>query len=617
MIVGWREYVGEEIRDLIVWSVLMYVLYAYVWKRISFEWVRSVPKVTVMLEEDESEDVIKRRKFDPEELKKKTPRDTIPCWDPSTMDFLGSAPIYSKKQVNDAVQRAKAAQKEWALSSFSQRRLVMKTFLRFIVENQDAIARVAVRESGKTLVDACFGEILVTCEKLKWLISDGEKWLVDEPRSSGTLMMMKRVHVEYRPFGVIGAIVPWNYPFHNVFNPLSACLFSGNAIVIKVSEYSSWSVAFFRKIIRSCLKAAGAPVDLVQFVTGYGATGNALVTSDVDKIIFVGSPGVGVKVMEAASAKLTPVVLELGGKDPFIVCDDADIDGVAQTACRGVFQNMGQNCAGPERFFIMESVYDEFCDRVRSIISQLHQGPPLDKTMSRFTDCGATTMGHAQMCLYQKLVDDAVSRGARVLCGGTLPSKEDVRKRGSFYPPTLVVDVPIEALIAQEEIFGPIMCVIKIKGDDDDEAVRLANSCDFALSSCVFSRNTQRAAKIGSRVRAGMYATNDLEGTTYMSQSLPFGGRGRSGFGRFAGPEGLRGLCVARSVSVDMIPFLRSSIPAPLQYPSNGVGFDFAKGLIRTFYGYGLFERAQGVMGLLKAVTSPPSRPSRNGKKRS
>jgi acyl-CoA reductase-like NAD-dependent aldehyde dehydrogenase len=150
---------------------------------------------------------------------------------------------------------------------------------------------VAVRDSGKTLLDALIGEVLVTCEKLAWLASQGEQYLVPEYRDTGRMMFLKKVHVEYIPLGVIGAIVPWNYPFHNVFNPVSAALFSGNAIVIKVSEYASWSIGYYKRIIDACLDAVGAPRDLVQFVVGYGATGSALVTSGVDKVIFVGSPG--------------------------------------------------------------------------------------------------------------------------------------------------------------------------------------------------------------------------------------------------------------------------------------------------------------------------------------
>ena len=148
----------------------------------------------------------------------------------------------------------------------------------------------------------------------------------------------------------------------------------GNAIVIKVSEYASWSIRYYKRIIDGCLDAIDAPRDLVQFVIGYGETGSALVTSGVDKVIFVGSPGVGAMVAKTAAANLTPVVLELGGKDPFVVCDDVDVKSVVQTACRGVWQNMGQNCAGPERFFVYEKVYDEFCTRVVDVVKKMKVG---------------------------------------------------------------------------------------------------------------------------------------------------------------------------------------------------------------------------------------------------
>jgi acyl-CoA reductase-like NAD-dependent aldehyde dehydrogenase len=183
------------------------------------------------------------------------------------------------------------------------------------------------------------------------------------------------------------------------------------------------------------------------------------VRSGVDKLIFVGSPGVGAMVAKAASDNLTPVVLELGGKDPFVVCDDVDVQSIVQTACRGVWQNMGQNCAGPERFFVYEKVYDEFLDGVVKVVSRMKIGASLnDPTV----DCGSICMGPRQLQAYQKLVDDAVSKGARVMSGGFIPKPGDVAGGGTFYPPTVLADVPENAIIAQEEIFGPIMCVFKV-----------------------------------------------------------------------------------------------------------------------------------------------------------
>jgi len=262
-----------------------------------------------------------------------------------------------------------------------------------------------------------------------------------------------------------------------------------------------------------------------------------------------------------------------------------------------VWQNMGQNCAGPERFFVYEKVYEEFCDGVVKIVSKMKTGPSLGDPM---VDCGAICMGPRQMAHYQKLVDDAVSKGARILNGGSTPQSPNPLAKGSFYPPTVLADVPENALIAQEEIFGPIMCIFKVVGNSDEEAIRMANNCEFALSSCAFSGSFSRAKKVASQLVAGMSAVNDLEGCTYMNQSLPFGGCKKSGYDRFAGPEGLRGLCMIRSVCEDLVPFIRNGIPPPMQYPASGVGHKFAQGLIHMFYSTSLFGNIKGILMLIK-----------------
>lgn len=596
----------------------------------------SPKKVYVELEEDEKLDVlVGKKKIDPNIIGRPGP--TVPLFDPSTLDLLGELPVHTEADVLEMVRKARTAQKEWKKSSFCKRKLLMRTFLRYFIENKDNCARVAVRDSGKTMLDAIIGEILVTCEKLTWLAESGEKYLQREYRDTGKMMMMKRAYVEYTPVGVIGAIVPWNYPFHNVFNPVSAALFSGNAIIIKVSEYASWSIRYYKRIIDACLEAVGAPKDLVQFVVGYAAAGSALVTSGVDKIIFVGSPLVGSIVAKTAADKLTPVVLELGGKDPFVVCDDVDVTSIVQTAVRGVWQNMGQNCAGPERFFVYEKLYDKFCSEVTSVVSKLKVGASLGDPA---VDCGSICMGPRQMQLYQKLVDDAVSKGAKILAGGFIPTENDPLSKGCFYPPTILADIPENALIAQEEIFGPIMAIFKVKNNDDKEALRLANNCDFALSSCFFSSNELRAYLNGSQLEAGMNSINDLEGCTYMNQSLPFGGYKKSGYDRFAGPEGLRGLCNIRSVCIDLVTPLaiflyffdlnpnttpkfflaiinvickifsffaiRNAIPGPMQYPSSGVGPDFAKGLIDMFYSPSITGKISGLISVIKFSGGKP-----------
>mmetsp|Transcript_17283 Transcript_17283/g.52001 ORF Transcript_17283/g.52001 Transcript_17283/m.52001 type:complete len:610 (+) Transcript_17283:70-1899(+) len=562
-----------------------------------FRWT---PQVTVKAEEEERcRELSGRRQFDYASEWGKS-QSSIPCWDPSTMDYLGEVPARSAEDVERLVARARAAQRQWAGSCFAQRRQLLRVMQRFVLENAETIATVACRESGKTMVDAMVGELAVTLEKLRWTALYGEQYLQPEYRDSGLMNLHKTSRVEWVPVGVVGAIVPWNYPFHNVFNPLIAALFTGNAIVIKVSEFAAWSTKYYGRVIRACLEAVGAPPDLVQFATGYAETGSALV-AQVDKVIFVGSVSVGRRVMEAASRSLTPVILELGGKDPFIVCDDADPAALAQLVVRGAFQNMGQNCAGPERFLVYDKVYDRFCEHVASLVKAMRQAPPLS---SDFVDCGAC-VHPPSLEGYQRLVDDAVAKGARVLVGGR---RNREFPKGQFFEPTVLADVTEDMLIAKEETFGPILSVFRVRGDSDEEAVRLANSCSFALSSCAHSADEARAARICARLEAGMTSVNDVEGTTYLSQSLPFGGFKDSGFGRFAGPEGLRGLCHERSIVQNRASFLRPSIPRALAYPASGAGVAFCTALNEILYGHDLLMRVRGVVGIIRA-SLPPKRP--------
>ncbi len=388
-------------------------------------------------------------------------------------------PAMSAADVKAAIAKARIAQKQWATSSFAKRRSLLRVIQRFVLENQDEICEVSgafytlvpirprsrgerrslrtfagaslrpgslafnpdtprrlstplltplnstptiacmerpsARDSGKPLVDAAFGEILTTMEKIKWLLKEGERWLRPEKRGAGLMMFYKSARVEYRPVGVMGAIVPWNYPFHNVFNPLLANVFAGNALVVKVSEHASWSSKYYGRAIKACLAAVGAPTDLVQIVHGYAEAGGAVVTGGCDKVVFVGSTGVGRAVMRAAAETLTPVVLELGGKDPFIVLQDADLSQCVPMALRGAFQSCGQNCAGAERFYVHAKKYDEFVKRVVAAASKCRQGWALAPNV----DCGAMCMPN-QAAYVQSLVDDAVAKGATAAVGGAM-----------------------------------------------------------------------------------------------------------------------------------------------------------------------------------------------------
>eukprot|EP00051_Salpingoeca_urceolata_P031567 m.12052 g.12052 ORF g.12052 m.12052 type:complete len:603 (-) comp4168_c0_seq2:214-2022(-) len=514
----------------------------------------------------------------------------VVCFDPCSGRKLGTMPAMTPEQVRQAVAAAREAQNKWATSSWDTRRQLLKLLQDYIVENQETICQVAARDTGKTMVDGAFGEVLTTCEKIRWTLAHGERVLKPEHRDVGWIMTHKNAGVYYEPLGVLGAIIPWNYPFHNMYGQLISTLFAGNGIVLKVSEHASWSAQYYVSIVHAALERLGYSKDLVQIVTGFGDAGNALVCSGVDKVVFIGSPEVGKLVMRAASETLTPVVLELGGKDCAIVCDDCDFDQVVQLSLRGTFQNCGQNCIGLERLIVHAAIYDRFVETMAANVSALSQGAPLDGDV----DCGAMTMGSLAMKGIQDLVDDAVSKGARLLAGG----KPNTAAGPAFYTPTLLVDVTSSMRIAQQEVFGPVMVIMKAA--DDKDALGIANGCEYGLGSSVFSLDTKRATRIANALNTGMCNVNDF-GVNYLCQSLPFGGVKISGFDRFAGVEGLRGCCVPRAMTSDKLSFIRTTIPPPLQYPVTSAGFKFCKGLIQMFYGDGMGARIAGIAGLISA----------------
>ncbi|KAG5496743.1 hypothetical protein JIQ42_03576 [Leishmania sp. Namibia] len=494
----------------------------------------------------------------------------IQCYDKGTNAPIGTVKAFTPTEVREVVEKARRAQHVWALTPFSTRRKLLFALMDYILAHQEFICQTTCVECGKTMMDGTLGEMLTTFEKLRWTAAHGEEVLQEEVRDVGLMTIHKRASVRYVPFGVIGAIVSWNYPFHNIYGPMISALFAGNAFVGKVSEYSSYYASYYESIVKDGLRQLGYSPDLVSFLTGFAETGEAVVSS-VDKLTFIGSPAVGKIIMRNAAATLTPVVLELGGKDPAIICEDADLEQVVPVVMRGNFQNCGQNCVGLERILVQEKIHDQFVLEVTRQARALTQGPA---SQGQY-DLGAMTMGKAAILRIQQLVDDTVKAGATLVCGGKATSEQ-------FYPATILTNVTPDMPIAQEEVFGPVMVILKFT--TDQEAVTMVNACAYGLGSSVFSADIPRAQAIADRIRTGMVNINDF-GINYLCQSLPFGGVKISGFDRFAGREGLRGNCIVRASTTDRIPGVKTTIPPILQYPISPAAFAFMETIAQVIYG--------------------------------
>ncbi|KAL3422278.1 aldehyde dehydrogenase [Phlyctema vagabunda] len=599
----WRDVLERDAEDLLVpiaiASSVFVVVILYGFIRV-LDWYRAEPIVPYTLDAPNPPGEGKVL----EKPSIKAPGSTaIQCYAPATGEFLGFVNPSTPEGIDRAIEKAQAAQKTWKKTSFAQRRQVLRSMQAFILDHQDDICRTACLDSGKTMIDATLGEILVTVEKLSWTILHGEKALRPSRRPTNLLMMYKKNTVIYEPLGVVAALVSWNYPFHNLLGPIISAIFSGNAIVVKVSENTAWSAAYFSLIVKGALHVCGHDPHLVQVVTCWPQTANHLTSHpSISHITFIGSRPVAHKVVASAAKSLTPVVVELGGKDAAIVLDSAikDLPRITEILLRGTFQAAGQNCIGIERIVACPTVYDKIVANLEPRIRALRVGSSLDAPKDKQVDMGAM-ISDASFERLENLIQEAVKDGARLLVGGWRLS-HPVHHSGHYFTPTLLVDVTPEMAIANEECFAPV-CVV-MRATSAENACAIANSPDFGLGASVFGKENDELQAVVSNLRSGMVAINDF--AAYYAVQLPFGGIGGSGYGRFAGEEGIRGLCNIRAICQDKAVFsalgIRTAIPAQVQYPvpDTARGFGFVKGVLRLGYGMGAWDKIKGLKGLLE-----------------
>ncbi|WP_121256035.1 aldehyde dehydrogenase family protein [Nocardioides ferulae] len=459
---------------------------------------------------------------------------TFESLNPATGDVVGVHPVHDAAAVDAAVARARAAAGWWAAQGFDGRRRVLDQWRGVLTRRMAQLADVVHQETGKPHGDAQL-EIGLAIDHLAWVGSHASKVLGRKRVAPGLLLANQAASVEYLPLGVVGVIGPWNYPVFTPMGSIAYALGAGNTVVFKPSELTPgvglWLADSLREVVPDH--------DLLQVVTGHGDTGAALCRADVDKIAFTGSTATGKRVMAACAERLTPVVIEAGGKDALLVDEDADVVAAADAAAWGAFANAGQTCTGIERVYVHERVYDRFVDELTKRARSVHAGTDADAKL------GPMTMP-SQLDVVRRHVTDALARGGRALVGGEGAIGD------KFVQPTVLVDVPEDSLAVTEETFGPTVTVRKVR--DMDEAVELTNAGHYGLGSSVFSAS--RGPEIARRLRTGMTAINSVISFAGVA-GLPFGGVGDSGFGRIHGPDGLREFCYAKAVT-------RTRFKAPL-----------------------------------------------------
>ncbi|KAK7049325.1 Meiotic Sister-Chromatid recombination aldehyde dehydrogenase [Paramarasmius palmivorus] len=521
----------------------------------------------------------------------------ITSYDPSNGSHISTTMVDNRHDITEKIRKAVEAQKKWRKTSFTQRRRVIRSLKTWLIDNQELCARVACRDTGKTLIDAALGEIITTASKLEWILDHGERYLRPEKRSRNLILGYKDSYVHYDPLGVVAAIVSWNYPLHNAWSPIVAAIFAGNGIVLKCSENVIWSSSWFVDVIRECLVACGHDPELVQLVCCWPEDADALTKSPLIKhITFIGSETVGRKIAIAATENLTPVTLELGGKDPAVIMPDTNLDQWISLWMRGIFQNAGQNCIGIERLIVHADQYDELYKMLRERIDKLRCGSVMSPSAEGYltpVDVGSM-INDDRFDGLEAWIREAEDDGAQVHGGGKY--NHVYCEHGTYFKPALT--------LTASAAFAPIALVIPY--ETVDEAIEIANGTKYGLGASVFGPDQELCLQVAKKLECGMVSVNDFA-VFYpqLNQDLPFGGTKASGYGRFGGPEGLRGLTNPKVIVVDRWPnFVQTSIPKVLDYPirSLSISLEFTTGLTRFLYAEGWRPRIGGLIRLIRAA---------------
>ena len=443
---------------------------------------------------------------------------TLESFNPATGELIGSVPTIVPEEVQGVVDDVARIQPAWAELPVKTRGAYLKRAADALLDDIDEIAKLLSEEQGKPLTEAYTMELLPTVDALHWCAKAGPKILADEKVAmTQAFALTKKARFSYEPMGVVGVIAPWNYPWSIPFGEVAIALMAGNGVVLKPASLTP----LLGERIRDVFEKGGLPEGLIRVVHGGGRIGDALCRSSAAKIFFTGSVEVGRKVGEVCASDLKGSVLELGGKDPMIVCSDADMGNAVSGAVWGGFANAGQTCSGIERVYVMRDVADRFIEGVVREAEKLQVGNQLDWD----TAIGPMT-SEEQYEIVCELISDAVASGATKHCGGPV---DPPGLSGKFVAPTVLTGINHETRIMREEIFGPVLPIMGV--DSEQEAIELANDSEFGLGASVWTKDRQRGARIARRIESGMVWIND-HSFSHGTCQCAWGGVKDSGLGR-------------------------------------------------------------------------------------
>ncbi len=426
---------------------------------------------------------------------------------PATEEKIASYDPMDKNQIDQLVQKSKNAFFEWRKDD-KKRRGCIYNLVEYLKKNKKELAKIASAEMGKVLKEA-IGEVEKCAWALEFYADHGSSFLSEEVLNTDA----RKSFITFEPLGVIGSIMPWNFPYWQALRFAAPCLMAGNTIIMKPSRVTMQCGIEIEK----AFSESGFPDGIFQTVVGSVESANHLIDSQVNAVTFTGSTNAGAKVGERASANLKKCVLELGGSDPFIVLDDANIEKAADGAVKGRFINCGQSCIASKRFFVEKNVAEEFTERFVKKASQLKVGDP----NSIDNDLGPLSSKESLETI-SGIVEDAKQKGADILLGG-----DQLEQKGYYYKPTIMKNIKPNMRIAQEETFGPVAPITIV--EHENEAVKLANSVEYGLGASIWTDDLTKAEALSRRIESGIVSVNNV---VISDPRIPFGGIKHSGFGR-------------------------------------------------------------------------------------